>query len=83
MCARLEARAMDLFNESIGRRDWTEMEIRIYDAYEHYSPHIERLRTVLRSLQIGLNLGGLGKGPRKDSHAHSGVQVADFDLCGT
>jgi hypothetical protein len=53
---------MDLFNESIGRRDWTEMEIRIYDTYEHYSPHIERLRTVLRSLQIGLNLGeGWGK----------------------
>jgi hypothetical protein len=60
--ARLEARAMDLFNESIGRRDWTEMEIRIYDAYEHYTPHIERLRTVLRSLQVGLNLGeGWGK----------------------
>lgn len=60
--ARLEARALDLFNESIGRRDWTEMEIRIYDAYENYTPHIERLRTVLRSLQIGLNLGeGWGK----------------------
>ncbi|MFP4483187.1 MAG: hypothetical protein ACLFN0_10440 [Thermovirgaceae bacterium] len=60
--ARLEARALDLFNESIGRRDWTEMEIRIYDAYDDYAPHIERLRIALRSLQIGLNLGeGWGK----------------------
>lgn len=59
---RLEARALDIFNESIGRRDWTEMEIRIYDAYGNYIPHVERLRTVLRSLQIGLNLGeGWGK----------------------
>lgn len=44
-------------NEGIDKRDWYELEIRIYDRYEAYSLQYERLMKIIEELELGLVLG--------------------------
>ncbi len=44
-------------NEGIDKRDWYELEIRIYDRYEAYSLQYERLMNIIEELELGLVLG--------------------------
>lgn len=59
---KLRNRALEYFNEALGGTDWNAFEIRIFDAYERYNLHAERLRSVIDDLELGLVLGeGWGK----------------------
>lgn len=59
---QLSNRSLEYFNNAMGNADWNSFEIRIFDAYERYTLHAERLRSVLDDLELGLVLGeGWGK----------------------
>lgn len=59
---QLRNRALEYFNEARGGADWNAYEIHVYDAYERYDIHAERLRSVLDDLEMGFVLGeGWGK----------------------
>lgn len=59
---RLRRRALYLFNHSMDRQEWRQLEIHIYDACGRYNLHVERLTKALDDLEIGLVMGeGWGK----------------------
>ncbi|MCF4151464.1 hypothetical protein L2W58_06575 [Dethiosulfovibrio sp. F2B] len=59
---RLRRRAMYLFNRSMEKAEWRQLEIRIYDAFGRYGLHVERLTKALDDLELGLLVGeGWGK----------------------
>jgi len=44
-------------NEGLGNKDWYELEIKIYDKYEEYMLHYQRLLKVIEFLELGIILG--------------------------
>lgn len=53
----LRMHALKYLNSGIGKRDWNEIEIRIFDRYSAYKLHYERLIEVFESLELGFVLG--------------------------
>lgn len=53
----LRSRAMTYFNEARGHKDWTSLEIRIFDSWERYDFQTRRLRLILEEMELGLVLG--------------------------
>lgn len=49
--------ALKYVNEGLEKKDWYEMEIRIYDRYSAYDYHYQKLIKVLETLELGLVLG--------------------------
>lgn len=54
---RLQPRALELFNESMGNKDWNEVLIHVYDKFERYEEHLRRVELVLEAHQTGFVLG--------------------------
>ena len=54
---RFRIDALKYINEGLEKRDWYEMEIRIYDRYRAYEFHYQKLLNVLENLELGLILG--------------------------
>jgi len=44
-------------NEGLGNKDWFELEIKIYDKFEEYMLHYQRLLKVIEFLELGIILG--------------------------
>lgn len=55
--ADMRMHALRYINEGIGKKDWYELEIRIYDRYQAYSLQYDRLIEILEELELGLVLG--------------------------
>ena len=55
--ADMRMQVLRYINEGIDKRDWYELEIRIYDRYEAYSLQYERLMNIIEELELGLVLG--------------------------
>lgn len=53
----LNNRLVKYVNVSIDHKDWSALNIKIYDAYEDYEKHYRRLTMVLNALDCGLILG--------------------------
>lgn len=53
----LRIHALKYLNEGLHNEDWHELEIKIYDIYEAYTLHYERLIKVLENLELGFILG--------------------------
>ncbi len=53
----LQPRALELFNESMGNKDWNEVLIHVYDKFERYEEHLRRVELVLEAHQTGFVLG--------------------------
>lgn len=53
----LRIHALKYLNEGLNNKDWYELEIKIYDMYEAYTLHYERLLKVIENLELGLILG--------------------------
>lgn len=53
----LNNRRVKYVNAGIEKKDWSELLIKIYDSYEQYDLHYERLTLVLDELDCGLILG--------------------------
>lgn len=53
----LRMKALHYLNIGIGKRDWNEVEIRVYDKFGAYSLQYDRLMDVFDDLEIGLILG--------------------------
>ncbi|MTI67051.1 MAG: hypothetical protein FH753_10710 [Firmicutes bacterium] len=53
----LRIRALEYLNAGLNKKDWCELDIKIYDAYEEYKLHYERLLHIVESLELGLILG--------------------------
>lgn len=74
--ARLRRRALYLFNLSMDKSEWRQLEIRIYDAYGRYPLHVERLTKAIDDLELGLIMGeGWGK-----DYAHILMPVSVYCL---
>lgn len=74
--ARLRRRALYLFNLSMDKAEWRQLEIRIYDAYGRYPLHVERLTKAIDDLELGLIMGeGWGK-----DYAHILMPVSVYCL---
>ncbi|WXR61299.1 hypothetical protein WG909_13500 [Peptostreptococcaceae bacterium AGR-M142] len=54
---RFRLDALRYINEGLDKKDWYEMEIRIYDMYEAYDLHYERVIKIIEILELGLILG--------------------------
>lgn len=53
----LRSNALKYLNAGIGNKDWTELEIRIYDRISAYDLHYQRLLQLIEALELGLILG--------------------------
>jgi len=53
----LRMQALNYLNIGIGKKDWNETEIRIYDSFGAYKLHYDRMMAVLDALELGLVLG--------------------------
>lgn len=53
----LDKRRVKYINASIDNKDWAELSIKIYDSYEQYDLHYQRLAYILNELDCGLILG--------------------------
>lgn len=53
----LRMQALNYLNIGIGKKDWNEIEIRIYDSFGAYKLHYDRMMSVLDALELGLVLG--------------------------
>ncbi len=74
--SRLGRRALYLFNRSMDKNEWRQLEIRIYDAYGRYGLHVERLTKAIDDLELGLVMGeGWGK-----DYAHILMPVSVYCL---
>ena len=74
--ARLRRRALYLFNLSMDKVEWHQLEIRVYDAYGRYPLHVERLTKAIDDLELGLIMGeGWGK-----DYAHILMPVSVYCL---
>lgn len=73
---RLRRRALYLFNLSMDKAEWRQLEIRIYDAFGRYPLHVERLTKAIEALELGLLMGeGWGK-----DYAHILMPVSVYCL---
>lgn len=54
---KLQPRALEFFNESMGNQDWNEVLVHVYDKFEHYKEHLRRIELVLEAHQTGFVLG--------------------------
>jgi hypothetical protein len=43
------AKGVELFNESMGNKDWNEVLIHVYDKFERYAEHLRRVELVLEA----------------------------------
>jgi hypothetical protein len=57
LLAFLRARAQEYLNISLGKPDWNEIEITIFDAMDQFNLHYQRLITVLQGLDVGVMVG--------------------------
>lgn len=55
--AELRMQALSYLNIGIGNKDWNEIEIRIYDKFNAYNLHYNRMMEVFDDLDIGIVLG--------------------------
>lgn len=53
----LRSHALKYLNKGIGNKDWYEIEIRIYDKYNAYKLHYEKLLSIIEALELGIILG--------------------------
>jgi len=53
----LENRRLNYINASIKNKDWNALNIKIYDTYERFQLHYQRLLKTLESLDAGIVLG--------------------------
>ncbi len=53
----LRSNALKYLNAGINNKDWTELEIRIYDRISAYDLHYKRLLQMIEALELGLILG--------------------------
>lgn len=49
--------ALRYINEGLDKKDWYEMEIKIYDRYSAYELHYKRLLRIIEILELGIILG--------------------------
>ncbi|MFZ7104322.1 MAG: hypothetical protein ACOWWO_16925 [Peptococcaceae bacterium] len=54
---RIRIHGLKYLNEGLGNKDWYELEIKIYDIYEEYLLHYQRLLKVIEFLELGIILG--------------------------
>jgi hypothetical protein len=54
LLAFLRAKAQEYLNISLGKPDWNEIEITIFDAMDQFNLHYQRLITVLQGLDVGV-----------------------------
>lgn len=54
---QLQSNYLKYINIGVEKKDWYELEIKIYDAYEAYELHYERLIFILQKLNYGIILG--------------------------
>jgi hypothetical protein len=57
LLAFLRAKAQEYLNISLGKPDWNEIEITIFDAMDQFNLHYQRLITVLQGLDVGVMIG--------------------------
>jgi hypothetical protein len=57
LLAFLRAKAQEYLNISLGKPDWNEIEITIFDAMDQFNLHYQRLITVLQGLDVGVMVG--------------------------
>ncbi|MDR1133151.1 MAG: hypothetical protein LBL05_03260 [Synergistaceae bacterium] len=57
LIAFLRAKAQEYLNISLGKPDWNEIEITIFDAMDQFNLHYQRLITVLQGLDVGVMVG--------------------------
>ena len=55
--ADMRMQALRYINEGLGKKDWYELEIRIFDRYSAYQLQYDRLMEILEELELGLVLG--------------------------
>lgn len=55
--ADMRMQALRYINEGLGKKDWYELEIRIFDRYSAYELQYDRLMEILEELELGLVLG--------------------------
>jgi hypothetical protein len=53
----LRSHALKYLNKGIANKDWYEIEIRIYDKYNAYKLHYEKLLSIIEALELGIILG--------------------------
>ncbi|MFZ5945784.1 MAG: hypothetical protein ACOYVD_16960 [Bacillota bacterium] len=53
----LRIHGLKYLNEGLDNRDWYELEIKIYDKYEAYMLHYQRLLKIIEYLELGIILG--------------------------
>ena len=57
LLAFLRAKAQEYINLALGRPDWNELEITLFDAMDQFNLHYKRLITVLQGLDVGVIMG--------------------------
>lgn len=57
LLAFLRARAEEYLNIAMGRPDWNEIEITLFDAMDQFNLHYKRLIAVLQGLDVGVVVG--------------------------
>ncbi len=55
--AELRRNGLRYLNAGLGDRDWSDLEIKVYDRYGAYDIQLERLRRIVNALELGLILG--------------------------
>lgn len=55
--AELKRGALRWLNAGLGDRDWSDLELKVYDRYEEYGLQLERLYLATEALEMGLILG--------------------------
>ncbi|MDN5324198.1 MAG: hypothetical protein PWQ67_2652 [Clostridia bacterium] len=53
----LRTHGLKYLNEGLGNKDWYELEIKIYDKFNEYMLHYQRLLKVIEYLELGIILG--------------------------
>lgn len=54
---QLRGQTLKYLNAGIGNRDWTDLEIRIFDRVSAYRLHYQRLLQMIEALELGLIIG--------------------------
>jgi hypothetical protein len=57
LLAFLRAKAQEYLNIALGKPDWNEIEITIFDAMDQFNLHYQRLITTLQGLDVGVMVG--------------------------
>jgi len=57
LLAFLRAKAQEYLNIGLGKPDWNEIEITLFDSMDQFNLHYKRLITVLQGLDVGVIMG--------------------------